>query len=291
MTRGHVLGAVLSVAWCAAGCVNPHQPIDPDSGSAASAPLPDVRPQGWLSYQAGPDGLIQTPWSDVSLRSRPLIYPQLSAGGRRLAHWVFGREGHTTLVLGGMHGGERTPAMLSFRFLRWLEQNPSAVAGGRIVVAPLIDPDGLVSGVRGNANHVDLNRNYPAKNWRPAVGRNPNWHGSRPASETETQFVLSLIEAYRPACIVSIHAPEACVNYDGPARQVAQVMSDACGLPVRASIGYPTPGSFGSYAGLDLGIPTVTFELRSKQRLIVSFEACRDALLAAHAYSLEHPRQ
>ena len=31
--------------------------------------------------------------------------------------------------------------------------------------------------------------------------------------------------------------------------------------PVKASMGYPTPGSFGSWAGIDRGIPTVTLEL------------------------------
>ena len=31
--------------------------------------------------------------------------------------------------------------------------------------------------------------------------------------------------------------------------------------PVEASIGYPTPGSFGTYAGIERQIPTITLEL------------------------------
>jgi protein MpaA len=33
------------------------------------------------------------------------------------------------------------------------------------------------------------------------------------------------------------------------------------GYPVQHSVGYPTPGSFGSWAGGDLGLPVVTLEL------------------------------
>ena len=31
--------------------------------------------------------------------------------------------------------------------------------------------------------------------------------------------------------------------------------------PVEESIGYPTPGSFGTYAGVERNIPTITLEM------------------------------
>jgi protein MpaA len=49
------------------------------------------------------------------------------------------------------------------------------------------------------------------------------------------------------------------VDWDGPAREVAEAMSQACGLPLR-KIG-AEPGSLGSYAGVERQIPTVTIEL------------------------------
>jgi murein peptide amidase A len=52
------------------------------------------------------------------------------------------------------------------------------------------------------------------------------------------------------------------VNWDGPAQKVAEVMAKANGYPVCKDIGYPTPGSLGSYAGKDLNIPIITLELR-----------------------------
>jgi protein MpaA len=60
---------------------------------------------------------------------------------------------------------------------------------------------------------------------------------------------------------VAVHAPLACVNYDGPAARWAEAVAAACGWPARGDIGYPTPGSFGSWLGIDRGLPVLTLEL------------------------------
>jgi protein MpaA len=51
------------------------------------------------------------------------------------------------------------------------------------------------------------------------------------------------------------------VNYNGPALELAQVMAACNGLPVAADIGYPTPGSLGTWAGQERRIPTLTLEI------------------------------
>ena len=38
-------------------------------------------------------------------------------------------------------------------------------------------------------------------------------------------------------------------------------ISEIIYYPVEASIGYPTPGSFGTYCGIEKNIPTITLEL------------------------------
>lgn len=60
---------------------------------------------------------------------------------------------------------------------------------------------------------------------------------------------------------MTLHAPYKVVNYDGDAFEVAQKISDITGYPVEPSIGYPTPGSFGTWAGIEKKIPTITLEL------------------------------
>ena len=51
--------------------------------------------------------------------------------------------------------------------------------------------------------------------------------------------------------------------------------------PVRGNIGYDTPGSFGTWAGIDRQIPTVTLELPHDQSGESAWLANREALLAA----------
>ena len=50
--------------------------------------------------------------------------------------------------------------------------------------------------------------------------------------------------------------------------------------PAQASIGYPTPGSFGSWAGVDRRIPTITLELPKGQSGAQGWQGNRAALLA-----------
>ena len=138
-----------------------------------------------------------------------------------------------------------------------------------ILFIPCLNPDGLQLGTRTNANGVDLNRNFPTKNWgedTSAAGDNPKdyYAGENAASEIETQFVIDIIEKYQPKLILTLHAPYKIVNYDGPAQDIAQKISDIIGYPVEESIGYPTPGSFGTYCGVERNIPTITLELDEK---------------------------
>jgi murein peptide amidase A len=205
---------------------------------------------------------LESTVAGVAVRSAPERGRHASVEGRPLRHWVFGSGLPVTLVFAGIHGSERSSVELATRFLEVLDGEPDSVDRGTIVVAPLVNPDGYERGERWNARGVDLNRNFPAWNWDGSSRGGP-----RPASEPETRFVLGLLERFRPTRVVSVHAPLACVNWDGPARRLARALSQESGLPRREDIGYPTPGSFGSYAGRQLGIPTITLELPDRDRL------------------------
>ena len=135
-----------------------------------------------------------------------------------------------------------------------------------LLFIPCLNPDGLQNNARTNANAVDLNRNFPTSNWgedTSAAGDNAQdyFGGKSPASETETKFVIDIIEKYNPKLILTLHSPYKIVNYDGPAADIAQKISDIIKYPVESSIGYPTPGSFGTYCGVERNIPTITLEL------------------------------
>ena len=147
---------------------------------------------------------------------------------------------------------------------RW-GQNPIK----KLLFIPCLNPDGIQLGQRTNANGVDLNRNFPTKNWGENHGDNATcddaetayYGGTSGGSEIETQFLIDTIREFKPNRILTLHAPYKVVNYDGPAKELAEKISTIINYPVEASIGYPTPGSFGTYAGVERQIPTITLEL------------------------------
>ncbi len=165
------------------------------------------------------------------------------------------------LLLAAIHGNEPAGTPLLERLSRHLATRPDLLAGRRVIVVSCANPDGRVANRRTNARGVDVNRNFPAAN------RHPNArNGARALSEPETQLVHELVERERPACIVSVHQPLACIDWDGPAEGLARAMGALDVLPVRR-LG-ARPGSLGAWAGQDLGIPVITLELpRGAQRL------------------------
>lgn len=164
---------------------------------------------------------------------------------------------HRLLVFGGIHGDE--PASVD-AVLEWgacLDAHPHAAD---VWLVPAVNPDGLAAARKNNAADIDLNRNFPARNFMRShpPGYDP---GPAPLSEPETGLLAGLIEEARIDAMVAVHAPFACVNFDGPAQEWAAAVATASGWPLRADLGYPTPGSLGSWWGGDLGRPILTLEL------------------------------
>jgi len=159
----------------------------------------------------------------------------------------------SVLIIGCFHGDEPQGEYL---IERYLDKKPDT----NIVFIPCLNKYGTKNGIRTNENGVDLNRNFPTQNWKKTE-RNEFFGGEEPASEIETRFVMETVEKYKPRLILTLHAPYKIVNYDGDALVAANAISKIIGYPVEESIGYPTPGSFGTWAGVEKGIPTITLEL------------------------------
>ncbi|MDO8631751.1 MAG: DUF2817 domain-containing protein [Phycisphaerales bacterium] len=160
--------------------------------------------------------------------------------------------------------------------------SPAPAGKATWIIVPLVNPDGFALRKRRNARGVDLNRNFPTRNRQPGAPRSRMYGGPSPASEPETRAVMRIIERYQPDRMVTIHSigcGRYCNNYDGPARTIAMAMSRRNGYPVTANIGYPTPGSFGTWAGIERGISVVTLELPSAASPQRCWLDNRDALL------------
>jgi protein MpaA len=167
------------------------------------------------------------------------------------------------LVFAGIHGEEPETTYGLSRALRLLPEPPPHVA---VVLGA--NPDGLIRGTRANARGVDLNRNFPASNWRPTpvtsrstledpsdVVLSPGAHAG---SEPETQALIALIAELRPDAVIALHAPLDCID-DANSSALGERLARRTGMPLVRDVGYPTPGSFGSW-GAEHGVSVITYE-------------------------------
>ncbi|MHC4695500.1 MAG: M14 family zinc carboxypeptidase [Planctomycetota bacterium] len=182
------------------------------------------------------------------------------------AYLRHGRGEQTIVVFGGIHGDEPKSVHVAQQMIRLLDTEIEPGRDANWVIVPIVNPDGYRRRKRRNANAVDINRNFPTKNWSRTSPRSRMFGGDKPASEPETRAVIKAVERYPPSRIIAIHSINGrreCNNYDGPARAIASAMHRCNGYPVVRSIGYPTPGSFGTWAGHERKIPIITLELPS----------------------------
>lgn len=246
--------------WCVpalallAGC-------DPDAGkgnrtiSTDTSRTTPTDPRPLNNDRMTPSKSTDTPRSAVAQQKRIL---GLSVNGDPIEALIYGDGPDCVLILATIHGDEDAGTPLVWELSKQLIDRRDLWAGRRVVLMPLTNPDGMAAQTRGNVNGVDLNRNYPARNFQPSAK-----HGPAPLSEPESMAIDRALREYRPNRIVSIHQPlrygSECVDYDGPAEDLAIAMSRHAPIPVKR-IG-SRPGSLGSYAGVTLGIPIITLEL------------------------------
>ena len=172
-----------------------------------------------------------------------------SVDGRPIEAISVGSGREVVLFVASIHGTEPAGTPLLERLADELVAQPELLRGRRVVLVPRANPDGLAHGRRGNANDVDLNRDFPSRNQRSA--------GFTP--QPETRALIELIDRLAPARIVSVHQPLACIDWDGPAEDLARSLGSLGILGVR-KLG-SRPGSLGSWAGVDRRIPVITLEL------------------------------
>jgi len=209
---------------------------------------------------------------------------QLIAGSsvenRPIMYYVLGQGPEVVFILSTIHGDEPAGTPLVKKLADYLQQQRKFLEGCTVVLMPVANPDGLARNTRQNTNGVDLNRNFASQN-----RINNEEFGLTPLSEPEAYIIEQLIRQFNPDRIVSIHQPYGCIDYDGPGQMLANHMAKYCDLPVK-KLG-ALPGSLGSFAGVTLGIPTITFEMKendSKLDTEILWQRYGKALLAAIVY-------
>jgi len=191
-----------------------------------------------------------------------------SVNGDSIFHFDFPSQNSKKkriLVFSLIHGDE-LPAGDVARY--WVERLSSIEnARNEWRVIPVLNPDGVKVKSRLNANGVDLNRNFPTRDWADQahalwkkLNQNPRrYPGNTASSEPETRCALKHIEDFKPHFVISIHTPLAVLDFDGP--RLAKKPSYHY-LPWK-SLGH-FPGSLGRYMWFEREIPVLTAEFLSK---------------------------
>lgn len=164
------------------------------------------------------------------------------------------------LMIGGVHGDEPEGVRLAYDLLHQLQQKTNLCKNPWILI-PCLNPDGIEKNQRTNGNLVDLNRNFPSKDWNQEYSKERYYPGPKPASEPETKSLCQLIEDNQPELIIHFHSWVPCIVLTGDRKHwQAQKLAEASGYELKNTIGYDTPGSLGQFGFYDCNIPVICIE-------------------------------
>lgn len=211
---------------------------------------------------------LEPDWRTIgySHKGRPLRLARLGHGPR-VVLWV-----------GGIHGDEREGRISTAELPRAFAEIPGAADEVTLLILEDLNPDGTARNTRRNARGVDLNRNYPSDNFKPN-----RFFGFKPLDQPEARVMHDLVLRERPDLVIVSHSwrGDHFINYDGPARHLAERFSQLSGYRVKASNTFsPTPGSLGSWVGLTLRIPILTLEYERGREPWTAWNETRDAILS-----------
>ncbi|UOF00759.1 M14 family zinc carboxypeptidase [Bdellovibrio reynosensis] len=207
----------------------------------------------------------------------------VSAEGRPIFHYekMSTAPGAKKVIVFSLIHGDETPAGTVGRY--WMERLEGIDPRNSWRVIPVLNPDGVRYKTRTNANKIDINRNFPTKDW--AAGAIENWKrttksnprrfpGNEAASEPETKCAMNHLEDFQPDFVVSVHTPLKVLDYDGP-KISAPPKYDY--LPWKSLGNYP--GSLGRYMWFERNTPVLTMELKeSLPTNLAPFEKLQDII-------------
>jgi len=158
------------------------------------------------------------------------------------------------LVVGCIHGTECAGIAVAER-LAAVEPEP----GLDLWIVPDLNPDGDAAGTRGNADGVDLNRNFPWR-WKRLAG--VFYSGPHPLSEPESRFVHRLVLRVRPQISIWFHQHLDVVDESGGKLSVERRFATLAGMRLKR-----LPREHGSVVGWENHI------LRSSSAFVVELPA------------------
>lgn len=149
-------------------------------------------------------------------------------------------------------------------------------------IIPVTNPDGWKLKTRTNGKGVDLNRNFPTKDWtdqalnywkKHTKSDSRRYPGPEAASEIETKCLIKHFDEFKPDFLISVHIPLGVLDFDGPKVKPPPKFSP---LPWQALGNFP--GSLGRYMWGDRKVPVLTIELKGNEDIkkLEAFDKLQD---------------
>ena len=143
------------------------------------------------------------------------------------------KGGVVVVVVGVIHGNEAAGLLITDALQETVVPN-----GIDLWIIPTMNPDGTALDRRGNANQVDLNRNFPY-NWAK-MGKPGYWQfaGKSKASEPETKAIVAFMREIKPTLGIWYHQD---LNIISPGTglegRMRSTYSQLTGIPIKRITG------------------------------------------------------
>ena len=171
-----------------------------------------------------------------------------SMGARAIEAYRFGVGEKEYLIVAGIHGGyEGNTIALANELIKYINENPGTIPTDvTLYIIRNMNPDGEArdDGVDGrvNNNGVDLNRNFPTRNWTADWDRDGCWiyrpttGGTYGGSEPETRTVMNFIRSHKFKAMISYHSAAlgvfpGGVPWQAPSKRLAKALAKVTDYP------------------------------------------------------------
>lgn len=199
-----------------------------------------------------------------------------SVQGRPINAYYFGNGSEAVLFTGAIHGSELSSKYIMDSWIAELEAKSSNIpANKQIVIVPSVSPDGVATASRYNSRNINLNRNFPTRNWTSDIivsgGRTEVGAGGKSAlSEPESAALARFTQQLGPKLVVTYHSLGSLVNGNdvgiantlGPAYAQATGYRYISNAVTSATFGFNMTGTYEDWLA-ERGTPAILVELNT----------------------------
>jgi hypothetical protein len=164
----------------------------------------------------GPDNIIEVIYDstkpEIFCAGKSSCILGSTVGGIPIEAKVYGTGNKRVFLFGAMHGSEGNSTDLMNQVISAIENKQMTIPQDKqVIIIPAVNIDGYNQKKRLNLNSVDLNRNFPSKDWQSdsylTDGQTfKNGGVTKPLSEPESQMLLRFVETVEPYLSISYHS-------------------------------------------------------------------------------------